>query len=89
MVGADPGRHRTGRGGRRQQTAATYKGGQPGHHRRLLFTRTGIEAQENRARRLINDVNSYRSYLERTTKRPLPIGGREQLIIEGYDGVVT
>ena len=38
---------------------------EPGHHRRLLFTRTGLEAQENQARRLLNDIASYRSHLER------------------------
>jgi tRNA A-37 threonylcarbamoyl transferase component Bud32 len=45
---------------------------EPGHHRRLLFTRTGLEAQENQARRLLNDVASYRCHLERLARRSIP-----------------
>lgn len=63
---------------------------EPGHHRRLLFTRTGLDAQENQARRLINDINSYRSYLERTTKRPVPEAvAANKWLTEVYDPVVT
>ena len=35
-----------------------------GHHRRQLFMRTGIDAEENQARRLLNDIASFRGYLE-------------------------
>ncbi len=45
---------------------------EPGHHRRLLFARTGLAAQENQARRLLNDIASYRSHLERQAGRPIP-----------------
>jgi len=45
---------------------------EPGHHRRLLFARTGLEAQENQARVLLNDIASYRSHLERQAGRPVP-----------------
>ncbi|GAA4283127.1 DUF4032 domain-containing protein [Brevibacterium daeguense] len=33
---------------------------EPGHHRRRLLRLTGIEAQENQARRMLNDLDSYR-----------------------------
>src|SRR3954454_9166119 len=36
-----------------------------GHHRRRLLRLTGLDAQENQARRLLNDVTRYRAYLER------------------------
>ena len=37
-----------------------------GHHRRRLLRLTGLNAQENQARRLLNDVASYRAQLERS-----------------------
>jgi hypothetical protein len=37
---------------------------EPGHHRRLLAARTGLDAEENQARRLLNDIASFRGYLE-------------------------
>jgi hypothetical protein len=55
---------------------------EPGHHRRLLFTRTGLHAQENQARRLLNDIASYRSHLERKGGRPVPARGRRQPVAE-------
>jgi hypothetical protein len=45
---------------------------EPGHFRRQLFARTGLEAEENQARRLLNDIASYRSHLERSSGRPIP-----------------
>jgi Domain of unknown function (DUF4032)/Lipopolysaccharide kinase (Kdo/WaaP) family len=36
-----------------------------GHFARKLFLRTGIDAGENQARRLLNDIAGYRAYLER------------------------
>ena len=57
---------------------------EPGHHRRLLFTRTGLVAQENQARRLLNDIASYRSHLERKAGRSDPRGGGgEPLAVRG------
>jgi hypothetical protein len=38
-----------------------------GHHRRQLFMRTGIDAEENQARRLLNDIASFRGYLEQSS----------------------
>ena len=32
-----------------------------GHHRRRLFSLTGIDVQENQARRILNDLDTYRS----------------------------
>lgn len=62
---------------------------EPGHHRRLLFTRTGLEAQENQARRLLNDIASYRSYLERSSRRPVPEAvAANRWLSEVYDPVV-
>ena len=48
-----------------------------GHHARELARRTGLRVQENQARRLLNDITAYRSWLERTSGRPVPeaVGG--------------
>jgi hypothetical protein len=40
---------------------------EPGHHRRRLLRLTGLDAQENQARRLLNDVTAYRTKLNGTT----------------------
>jgi hypothetical protein len=45
---------------------------EPGHHRRRLLMLTGLHAQENQARRMLNDLASFRAHLERTGGRPLP-----------------
>jgi Domain of unknown function (DUF4032)/Lipopolysaccharide kinase (Kdo/WaaP) family len=42
---------------------------EPGHHRRRLLRLTGLVAQENQARRLLNDVTSYRTALEQDGDR--------------------
>jgi hypothetical protein len=44
---------------------------EPGHHRRQLFMRTGIDAEENQARRLLNDIASFRGYLEHKAGHPV------------------
>jgi tRNA A-37 threonylcarbamoyl transferase component Bud32 len=62
---------------------------EPGHHRRLLFTRTGLDAQENQARRLLNDIAGYRSYLEQRGRRPVPEAvAANRWLTEVYDKVV-
>jgi hypothetical protein len=43
-----------------------------GRDRRRLFTLTGLEVTENQARRLLNDVVSYRGYLEQKEGRSIP-----------------
>ncbi|HEX7525208.1 MAG TPA: DUF4032 domain-containing protein [Gaiellaceae bacterium] len=44
---------------------------EPGHHRRRLLRLTGLDAQENQARRLLNDITAYRTKLNRTTSTQL------------------
>lgn len=43
-----------------------------GHHCRELRRRTGLEVQENQARRLLADINSYQAYLGATEARAVP-----------------
>jgi tRNA A-37 threonylcarbamoyl transferase component Bud32 len=63
---------------------------EPGHHRRLLFTRTGLIAQENQARRLLNDIASFRSHLERASGKPVPEAvAANRWLTEVYDPVVS
>jgi Domain of unknown function (DUF4032) len=45
---------------------------EPGHHRRRLFELTGLWAQENQARRLLNDLAGYRCMLEFESGRSVP-----------------
>jgi hypothetical protein len=45
---------------------------EPGHHRRRLHALTGLSAQENQARRLLNDLARYRAELDRSGGRPVP-----------------
>ncbi len=44
---------------------------EPGHYRQQLYQRTGLLAEENQARRLLNDLASYRAHLERKTHGPM------------------
>jgi hypothetical protein len=43
-----------------------------GHHRRQLLELTGLPAQENQARSLLNDLRNYRAGLERDEGRQVP-----------------
>jgi hypothetical protein len=43
-----------------------------GFHGQRLKTLTGLETGENQARRLLNDISSYRALLERRTLRKIP-----------------
>lgn len=43
-----------------------------GHHARELRRRTGLEVQENQARRLLADIQSHRAWLEAQSGRPTP-----------------
>ena len=45
---------------------------EPGHHRRRLLVLTGLHAQENQARRLLNDLAEFRAGLEQEEGRALP-----------------
>ena len=42
-----------------------------GQNSRELFRETGISADENQARRLLNDIASFRGYLEQKNRRPI------------------
>ncbi|MQY04795.1 DUF4032 domain-containing protein [Actinomadura macrotermitis] len=62
---------------------------EPGHHRRTLHARTGLAAEENQARRLLNDIASYRGWLERGTGRPVPeVVAAGRWLEEVYEPVV-
>lgn len=45
---------------------------EPGHHRRRLMMLTGMHVQENQARRLLYDIDSFRTSLERRDGTSLP-----------------
>ena len=45
---------------------------EPGHHRRRLHALTGLMAQENQARRMLNDLARFRAELDRKSGRPVP-----------------
>jgi tRNA A-37 threonylcarbamoyl transferase component Bud32 len=44
---------------------------EPGHHRRRLLRLTGLDAQENQARRLLNDLTAYKTKLNSAAKAPI------------------
>jgi Domain of unknown function (DUF4032)/Lipopolysaccharide kinase (Kdo/WaaP) family len=44
---------------------------EPGHHRHRLLRLTGLDAQENQARRMLNDIARFREAEERREGRPL------------------
>jgi tRNA A-37 threonylcarbamoyl transferase component Bud32 len=45
---------------------------EPGHHRRRLAVLTGLNAQENQARRMLNDLSAYRALVEAREGKPIP-----------------
>jgi hypothetical protein len=49
----------------------TTRVAESGHHRQQLFRLTGLEAHENQARRLLNDIYSFRAYLEQKEDHPV------------------
>lgn len=59
-------------------------------HSRELFLRTGLQAGENQARRLLNDIASFRAYLEQKEGRPVsPVAAASRWLTEVYDPVVA
>ncbi|NVI89513.1 DUF4032 domain-containing protein [Actinomadura sp. BRA 177] len=63
---------------------------EPGHHRRILMARTGLDAQENQARRLLNDIAGYRGHLERLRGGPVPeVVASNRWLAEVYEPVIT
>jgi hypothetical protein len=43
-----------------------------GHHRTRLLLLTGLDVRENQARRLLNDLDSFRAHLEHREGKPIP-----------------
>jgi hypothetical protein len=61
-----------------------------GQHSRQLFRQTGITAEENQARRLLNDIASFRGYLEHKTGQPVSeTVAAHRWLEEIYDPVVA
>jgi hypothetical protein len=62
---------------------------EPGNARRELLALTGLAVQENQARRLLNDIASYRAHLERKTGKPVTKAlAASQWLTEIYKKVV-
>ena len=55
----------------RVRLRVSTKVSEPGIHRTRLYQRTGLLAEENQARRLLNDLASFRALLERSSGRPV------------------
>ena len=61
-----------------------------GHHSRQLFLRTGLTVEENQARRLLNDIASYRAYLEQRRGHPVSeMVAASQWLGDVYDPVIA
>jgi hypothetical protein len=61
-----------------------------GHSARKLFLRTGIDAGENQARRLFNDIAGFRAYLEQKDGHPVSeIVAANRWLEEVYDPVIA
>src|SRR3954452_20052982 len=64
--------------------------GEPGQNRREVARLTGLEVQENQARRLLNDVHSYRPYREARRGGPVPeVEAGRRWLTEVYLPVVS
>ncbi len=61
-----------------------------GHDSRKLFLRTGIDAGENQARRLLNDMAAFRAWLEQKQARPVSeVVAANRWLEEVYDPVIA
>jgi hypothetical protein len=61
-----------------------------GQHSRQLFRQAGISAEENQARRLLNDIASFRGYLEQKSGRAVSeTAAAHRWLDEVYDPVVA
>ena len=61
-----------------------------GHFARQLFLRTGIDAGENQARRLLNDIAGFRAYLEQKEGHPVSeIVATNRWLEEIYDPIIA
>jgi len=60
-----------------------------GHHFRELRSRTGLEVQENQARRLLADIENFRARLEQDDGRPVPAAvGAARWLAEVYEPII-
>lgn len=60
-----------------------------GHHFRALRQRTGLEVQENQARRLLADIENFRARLEQDEGRPVPAAvGAARWLGEVYEPII-
>jgi hypothetical protein len=60
-----------------------------GHHARELRRRTGLDVQENQARRLLADINSHRAWMEQTSgRRPPAAVAAARWLADVYEPVV-
>jgi hypothetical protein len=60
-----------------------------GHNARQLFVRTGIDAGENQARRLLNDIASFRAWLEQKQGNPVSeVAAANRWLEQVYDPVI-
>ena len=63
---------------------------EPGHHRRRLLSLTGIDAGENQARVLLNDILRFRLWLERTAGVPVAESvGAVRWLVEVYEPTIA
>ena len=63
---------------------------EPGRHRHSLRTLTGLDAQENQARRLLNDIASFRANLEKQTgQRVTMTVAASRWLADVYDKVMA
>ena len=68
----------------------TTRVSEPGHYRNLLYQRTGLVSEENQARRLLNDLASFRAFLERGSGRPVSaVVAANRWLSDVYDPVVA
>ena len=62
---------------------------EPGQHRRELLRLTGLEVQERQARRLLNDIVTFRAHLEQKSGRPVAESlAAQRWLAEVYQPVV-
>jgi hypothetical protein len=63
---------------------------EPGHHRRRLLSLTGIDAGENQARVLLNDILRFRLWLERKAGVPVAESvGAVRWLVEVYEPTIA
>ena len=63
---------------------------EPGDHRNRLYQQTGLVAEENQARRLLNDIASFQAMLERDSQRSVsPMVAASRWLKEIYEPVVA